>query len=124
MNNNTYLTYERYVELGGDLDEPVFNKYVTMAQAVIDRHTFGRIKAMTTIPYSVQLCCFELINVCRAKETGVSGIASENVGDWSRSYTAKTAAENEQTETDLLLTYLSGVDDDNGVPLLYRGVVG
>ena len=99
-------------------------RYSARAEAIIDRHTFGRAKKMSDVPYAVLLCCFELIDVCRAEDEASKGkaVSSENVGDWSRSYSSVSAAEYEQTEKSLLLTYLSGVCDDNGVPLLYRGV--
>ena len=119
-----YLTYDEYINMGGLLEESAFIHSCVLASKRIDRETMGRVKDMTEIPVTVKGAVFELIELYEDKARLSKGkaISSESVEGWSRSYSAITAAEYEQTESDLLLTYLSGVCDDNGVPLLYRGV--
>ncbi len=119
-----YLTYDEYLDMGGKPDESAFARYSRKAMAEIDRHTLGRVKNMTTVPEAVKTLMFELIELSEDTDKARHGkaVASENVEGWSKSYAPVSVAEYEQTGLDLLLTCLSGVCDDNGVPLLYRGV--
>ena len=119
-----YLTYDEYLNMGGNLTESAFNRYARMAEAEINRQTFGRVIKMASVPSAVKDVMFELIelNETITKSRNGKTVASESVDSWSRSYSSASVAEHEQSGNDLLLTYLSGVTDDNGVPLLYRGV--
>ena len=89
-----YISFDKYVEFGGTLDESEFNKYEIMAESVIDVYTYNniyRIKNRT-----------EQLNDCLAKaafhqiefmilQGGPNNVITENIkseslGDHSVSY--------------------------------------
>jgi len=59
---NSYLTYQDYRELGGQLDENTFKHLERKAQRYLDSITFDRIKSLTTIPDEVREVLTEFIN--------------------------------------------------------------
>lgn len=69
-----------------------FGHYAKKASAHINQHTFGDIGE--NIPETVRLCCCELAELIYKSENSPSanGIASEKVGDLSKSYESGTAA--------------------------------
>lgn len=56
----SYLTYEDYKELGGELSQDAFLKYERKAQRWLDHFTYDRIKLLDVIPNEVRevLCEF------------------------------------------------------------------
>lgn len=63
MNNYvSYLTYEDYKELGGELSLDAFTKLERKAQRWLDTFTFNRIPHLTTIPDEVREVLTEFIN--------------------------------------------------------------
>ena len=56
-----YLTYEEYLEYGGELDESTFNQLEFKSAKVIDGMTGNRVGAMATVPEAVKRCEYELI---------------------------------------------------------------
>lgn len=110
------LNYGEYSTLGGKLDRREFNREVVKAECEINRRTSGRVGNMANIPEAVKVLCFELIEY--PVSSGV--VASESIGNWSRSYADKQTQDNAISE--MFKTYLSGIKDDTGVPLLYRGL--
>ena len=58
---NSYLSYQDYKELGGDLPEDVFTKLERKAQRYLDSITFDRIKKLTVIPDEVREVLTEFI---------------------------------------------------------------
>lgn len=59
---NSYLSYQDYKELGGDLPEDVFTKLERKAQRYLDSFTFDRIKKLTVIPDEVREVLTEYIS--------------------------------------------------------------
>ena len=62
-----YLTYEEYIELGGELDEVTFAKYEFDAEAIIDWYTFDRLQSETELSDKVKMCMYRLIDLISIK---------------------------------------------------------
>lgn len=58
----SYLTYEDYKELGGDLPLDTFTRLERKAQRWLDTFTFNRIKHLTIVPDEVREVLVEFIN--------------------------------------------------------------
>jgi hypothetical protein len=123
-----YLTYEEYHEMGGLLEQAAFARWAAQAARSIDRITQGRVKAMETISAEIKRLVFELIALASAvdplnpaqyltQETEiVDGVHSSRIYSPGRMDMAAGGMER------LIVTYLDGMADDAGVPLLYLGV--
>ena len=120
-----YITYDKYVEVGGILDSAAFERYSMRAFSRISQETHNRINAMKIVPGEVLHLCRDLIeylhnNVNQDKsvlsESQSQGGASESV-----SYINKSTSDIEKEIEDMICDYLASVSDDNGTPLLYRG---
>ena len=123
-----YLTYDRYVEWGGQLDELAFVPAEIKARARIDVLTMGRVKSMATVPEQVQVAMMDIMAVdstySASAQASVPVAASFTTDGYSESYgsaESRTAAIEKQL-TENVLTLLDGVLDDNGVPLTFAGV--
>ena len=120
-----YLTYEEYSNMGGVLDLAAFNRNVDRACSEIDARTKCRIHNMAEVPRMVKALCRDLIEYFSNNATTEKGITSwsESSGPVSESvsYANKTIEESLMEINNLFYSYLSGVNDDNGTPLLYRG---
>lgn len=110
-----YLTYEKYGEMGGQLDSHDFMRANRKATAEIDKHTFGRLKNMETIPERVVECAFELVEIYCSDSSRIASVSNDGV-----SVTYKTS-ETTNDVKDAISTFLNDVIVD-GVPLLYAGV--
>ena len=109
-----YLTYEEYVEIGGNLDLTAFKRNIDRACGFIRNETFNRIEKMKSIPIEVKPCCRDLVE--RISEQPLSS-KSQTAGAVSESVTyAKT-----DDILDIIFDYLGCVENDEGIPLLYRG---
>ena len=62
MAYNSYITYDEYVELGGNLSEDDFPLFERKAQRYLDHITFDRIKSLTIIPDEVKEVLVEFID--------------------------------------------------------------
>lgn len=123
-----YLTYEKYQEWGGTLDESAFNLAEIKARARIDALTMGRVKAMAEVPEQVQAAMMEIIQVdgtySASAQAAAPVAASFSTDGYSESYgsaESRTATIEKQL-TASLLTLLDGVVDDHGTPLTFAGV--
>ena len=109
-----YLTYDEYVAYGGTLDEADFALAEFKARKRIDYLTDSRVEKMAEVPEAVKLAMVSIIKADSAvgvdAQAGAPLVASFTTDGYSESY--GSAAE-----------LLYGVKDDNGVPLLYRGVM-
>lgn len=123
-----YLTYDEYVQYGGALSEADFVLAEYKARSRIDYLTDCRVQAMETVPEAVKLCIMSIIKVDSAYSADAQAsnplVASYSTDGYSESYgsgadqsTAANAA-----LTDEIKQMLYGEKDDNGVPLLYRGL--
>lgn len=124
-----YLTYEEYEEYGGTLSDTEFSVAEFKCRKRIDRLTDCRVQSMAEIPDSVKMCMVSLINLeasvgaeAQAKKPVVT---SYNTDGYSESYgKAMGVADASKAMDNIVLSMLYGELDDNGVPLLYRGVTG
>lgn len=137
-----YLTYTEYQELGGTLDEALFNNLRLDAQGYIDWYTFNRLWKdewrTEDVMERVKICMYQLIALVATKssmitpKTNSAGInlnaqatSSSNDGV-STSYAVLsgellfTHAKKEITDT--IDRNLTGVMNNAGRKLLYRGL--
>lgn len=137
-----YLTYDEYLELGGneDLDEMAFGDLEFEARSYIDWYTFNRLEKETEIPDKVKRCMYHIIKLIQMKlnymndgtedgaltGTSATQISSQSNDGVSISYNVITANEALQlAKTDIdksIKRYLQGVTNSLGRKLLYRGV--
>ena len=129
MANETYLTWAEYQAYGGSaVTEAAFPTAEFKARKRIDYLTDCRVQDMATVPDAVKLCMTSIINA--GASAGADAIASspivasfktdgysESYGTADEQQTAINKALNEEIKS-----MLYGVLDDNGTPLLYRGL--
>lgn len=123
-----YLTYEEYQNYGGDLLEPEFILFEFRARKKIDYWTDCRVQNMAAVPEAVKQCMMLIIKQDRkfGSDAQVDNpvVASFNTDGYSESYgsAADQAAAAEASLYKSVRSLLYGETDDEGTPLLYRGV--
>lgn len=134
-----YLLYNEYVNMGGTLDETLFNKLEFEAECEVNWYTFNRLKNETTYPEELKRCMYVLVDIIykvqQASQLGDDGsgdnninaaVASQSNDGVSVSYNVSSASEViEQSKGNIELTiqkYLQGVVNSLGRKLLYRGL--
>lgn len=124
-----YLTYEEYVARGGTLSEADFAPAEFRAGKRIDWLTDGRVAEMTTVPEAVKAAMMAIIRVDAVvgaeAQAGAPLVASFNTDGYSESYGSaenRTATLEKQLSAEVC-RLLYRVKDDDGVPILYRGVI-
>lgn len=122
-----YLTYDEYKAMGGSMDLAAFPALEFRARKRLDYLTDCRIQKMAAIPEAVRLCMFTLIHT--EEKTGLDAqlnepqISSFTTDGYSESYRqGPTAKEAASAANDVIWSMLYGECDDNGTPLLYRGI--
>lgn len=123
-----YLTYAEYQSYGGDLTAAQFPTAELRARKQIDRLTASRVAAMASVPEEVKLAMMSLItaNAAASVETISANplVQSFNNDGYSESYGSAAdqidVIQSGATRDAEVLLY--GVVDDNGTPLLYRGL--
>lgn len=129
MAHANYLTYDEYKGFGGAADVTAFPVLEMKARKRIDYLTDSRVQAMATVPEAVKLCAVALIDM----ENAVGAIAqatnpavtSFSTDGYSESYGNALNVDDAAAQMNKLVgEYLYGERDDEGVPLLYRGVRG
>lgn len=120
-----YLTYDKYQEIGGMVDETAFARLIVKASAIIDNETFSRVEKMQEIPPQVEHCVRDLIDYFGIYDLRKSNITSksQSVGgvSESESYGSKDAESQSVDIDNIVFQYLRSVCDDNDTPLLYKG---
>ena len=123
-----YLTYAEYVEYGGTLSESDFTLAEFKARSRIDWLTLARVQNMAVVPEEVKLAMMVIMKVDE-KYSADSQAESAVVSSYSTDgYSESYGSISEQSDSmDKQLTkevskMLFGVLDDNGVPLIYKGV--
>lgn len=132
-----YLTYDEYVNMGGTLEESVFNDFAYEAEALVNWYTFNRLKKYDVIPEEAKRCVKELIRLLNKKSElsgnadngGTSaitaGIASQSNDGVSISYNVLSASEAIDLMQDEIVRtiqiFLQGVTNELGQHLLFRG---
>lgn len=138
-----YLTYDEYSEMGGTLDETLFNTLVLDAQAYIDWYTFNRLWKedwrTEDVMERVKICMYQLIGLVAAKQnlitpqgTNAGGInVNAQVSTQSNDGVSTTYAvlsgellfsHAKKEIEDTVTRYLSGIVNSVGRKLLYRGL--
>ena len=123
-----YLTYEEYLAYGGTLAEGDFNLAEFRARKRIDYLTDRRVAAMAEVPEAVKLAMMSIIRVDGAvgvdAQAGAPPVASFSTDGYSENYgsAADQTANAERQLNEEIRRLLYGEKDDNGVPLLYRGL--
>lgn len=134
-----YLSYEKYREYGGTLDETTFTDYCFEAESQINWYTLNRLTKMETVDDNVKQCVYQLIKRIQSVNDFQSGgngggnssavnagIASQSNDGVSISYNILSASDCvAMIKDDIKRTiriYLQGVKDSLGRSVLYRGV--
>ena len=122
-----YLTYDEYKEMGGAVPQTEFIQLEFKARKRIEYLTDSRVKDMANIPEAVKMCMMSLITVEAA--VGVEAqvlnpvVTSYNTDGYSESYGKAMGAEDAAVSMNATVrTLLYGETNDEGIPLLYRGV--
>lgn len=127
MAHAQYLTYQEYLSYGGELSDISFRPLEFKARKRIDYLTDSRVQNMLAVPEAVKLCTYILIgmenSVGRDAQATAPNVTSFNTDGYSETYGQVMDADTASTQmTALTKEYLYGEKDDNGVPLLYRGL--
>jgi hypothetical protein len=96
MTFKPYITYDEYVELGGNLPEDVFPRLLRKAQRYLDYITFNRIKLLPSIPDEVKEVLADFVDKFNKKEE-VSGSFS-SASSYSNGVESVTFKENASTQ--------------------------
>ena len=123
-----YLTYDEYVGYGGKLSEADFTLAEFKARSRIDWMTLARVQYMGTVPEEVKLAMMLIMKV-DAKYSSDSQadsaiVSSFSTDGYSESYggVSEQAANAEKQVNREVQRMLFGVLDDNGIPLIYKGL--
>lgn len=127
MAHAQYLTYAEYQGYGGTASETAYPMLEFRARKRIDRLTASRVQDMVTVPEAVKLCMMSLITVDSkaGAEAQVDNpvVTSFNTDGYSETYgKAMSAADADAAMSASIRSMLWGETNDNGVPLLYRGL--
>lgn len=122
-----YLTFADYQSYGGELVEPAFSRLEFKAAMLIDQHTFGRLKADTSISEPVKRLAFELIGLVSNVDAAGAGYAaqvqSEGNDGYSLSFASGTILTLEGADAiakGLIEQYLANERNQAGESLLCR----
>ena len=124
-----YLTYDEYQSYGGTLPEADFTLAEFKARKRVDYLTDSRVEKMAEVPEAVKLAMMSIIKTDGAvgvdAQAGAPLVASFSPDGYSENYgsAADQTANVEKQLNAEIRRLLYGVKDDNGVPLLYRGVM-
>lgn len=136
-----YLTYDEYLNYGGSLDETIFNDLGFRASSIVDRYTFNRFRNDTIYPDELKRLIFRLITMMNLSDN-LLGMTAEGLGSSSGSVSSQsndgvsisynTMSANDlyrlvggsggNAVTDSIKYYLSGVRNEAGQLVLYRGL--
>lgn len=124
-----YLTYDEYQSYGGTLPEADFTLAEFRARKRVDYLTDSRVENMAEVPEAVKQAMMSIIKADSAvgvdAQAGSPLVASFSTDGYSENYgsAADQTANVEKQLNAEIRRLLFGVKDDNGVPLLYRGVM-
>lgn len=132
-----YLTYEKYISLGGTLDEIPFNDLCFRAKTLVDTITFNRLSKDNIFPEAVQRLTKLLVETLQ-KQDGAMSLGNDNTSEQgvfitsqandgvSASYNRMSAEDfylvTEKSMQSAIKQYLQGVTNEAGKLLLYRGL--
>lgn len=122
-----YIDYGEYIAMGGVCDLTVFQRNIDRACAVMDSYTYNRLENMATIPLRAKALCRDLIEYYATN----ANVSEKNIASWSEnagavsesiSYVSKNSEDIDKEVRNLVFEYLWNVVNDNGTPVLYKGV--
>ena len=123
-----YLTYQEYESYGGTMDEDAFTIAEFKARSRIDWLTLSRVKYMNTVPEEVKLAMMTIIKVdskysadAQVDQAVVSSFSTDGYSESYGGVSEQSSAAEKQTNNEVC-KMLFGVLDDNGVPLIYKGL--
>ena len=134
-----YLTYDEYKTWGlpegteppeGIMDGAAFAVAEFRARKTIDYWTDSRVQKMETVPEAVKHCMISIIKLDSkyGAEAQIENplLSSFNTDGYSESYGSATDQEAaaQKATADCIRQWLYGETDDEGTPLLYRGIRG
>jgi hypothetical protein len=127
MAHAIYLTYDEYKKYGGALSQTDFIQLEFKARKRIDYLTDSRVADMAEVPEAVKMCMMSLITVEAAAgvEAQVTNpvVTSYNTDGYSESYGKAMGADDAAASMNSTIrSLLWGETNDEGIPLLYRGV--
>ena len=120
-----YIAYDEYIEIGGVLEPAAFDRYSIRAFSRIAQETHNRIDAMRIVPKEVKHLCRDIIEYMHNNLNQDKALSSQSQTQGGVSegevYVYIKPSEHENHISDIIYDYLASVEDDNGVPLLYKG---
>ncbi len=137
----TYLTYNEYLDYGGALDETIFDDLGFRASSIVDRYTFNRFRNDTEFPEELKRLIYRLVSLINVSDS-LLGVSAEALGNSSGSVASQsndgvsisynTMSANELYKltggtggtaiSDCIKNYLSGVRNQAGQLVLYKGL--
>ena len=122
----TYLTFDEYSNLGGELETTAFNRNIDRACTMIDIRTQSRLATFDEIPNIVKVVCRDLVEYIayNAVEKPFVTSKSESAGvvSESTSFAVKTIADY-TADLDRIFEPLGTVKTSSGVRIDYRGAM-
>jgi hypothetical protein len=122
-----YLTYEQYLNIGGELEETAFKRNIDRACSFVDLHTQNRLQSVSAVSDRAKACVCDLVeylanNVSSGKTVTSKSQSAGGVSE-SESYATKTTDEINAEMLCIVYDYLATEKDDRGTPLMYRGAM-
>lgn len=123
-----YIDLMFYKENGGKkMEDTDFPKVEFRARQLLDKLTQNRIRKMRAVPEAVKMLMVELVSLEATQGAGLTenqAVTSFSNDGYSETYADPLTGERvKEIECNLISEYLSAESDDEGVPLLYLGVV-
>lgn len=121
-----YLTYDEYLDAGGDIERPVFDRLCRRACARIDLLTHGRAAKLEPVPDAVKLAAFDAVELLarHLKEDEDGRMQAFSNDGMSVSYAVQTPQERDAALNLLIKGALGSTKAADGrTALLYAGVV-
>lgn len=120
-----YLTYERYINIGGELEETAFKRNIDRACSFVDLYTQNRLQSVSAVSDRVMACVRDLVDYLESNFSSKKAVTSksESAGgvSQSESYVSKSVDETRAEMLNIVYDYLIMETDKNGTPLMYRG---
>lgn len=123
-----YLTYDEYINIGGELEKTAFERVIIAASAVVDSYTQNRLHNVSELSEAVGACVRDLCEYIYANnspkpQTVASKSQSAGGTSESETYAIKSNQDVRSDMYGIVYNYLYSECDDNGTPLMYRGAM-
>ena len=128
-----YLTYDEYEQMGGQLSEAAFSTLEFRASKAVDTLTHGRVADEQPVREAVKLAVYALVGEMDADEKRAAAYDGRDVQSMSNDGVSVTfsavaaggdaARAQNARYNNVLKAFLFGEVTEDGVPLIYAGVV-